>query len=44
MGHQEFKETGLTGHQALELIFSSVYLVYKNNYTTIAYNFTVPKI
>ena len=22
MGHQEFKETGPTGHQALELIFS----------------------
>ena len=43
MGHQEFKETGLTGHQALELIFSSVHLVYKNNHA-IAYNFTVPKI
>ena len=44
MGHYELKETSLTGHQALELIFSSVHLVYKNNYTTIAYNFTVPKI
>ena len=43
MGHQEFKETGLTGHQALELIFSSVHLVYKNN-DIIVYNFIVPKI